>query len=278
MIEKICEFCGNHYIWDNTPNYGKRGRIIKSDRFCCYECGVKYITNKIKGTFIKKYGVDNISKLPEIKEKKKHTFYNNFGTDYGKCEAINKQREETCLNKYGVKSPLESKLIRDKANKTIKEKYGVDNIFQSKEIIEKIKQTNLKRYGVTSNMKDPVLYKKNLDARLANGCLYSSKMEKDWLDFLGITSRQKYILGYLVDGYDETNNIIYEFLGDKWHCNPHSKYNKGKKFTEQDKLFIKTFDRFKKFKENGYRIIYCWETDWLDKLNLTREFFDKLEY
>lgn len=278
MLNLVCEFCGKIYIWDNTPNYGKKGRIINSKRFCCYECGVNAISNKIKNTFMKKYGVNNISKLDSIKKKKKDTFYEHFNTTYGKAEEVNKKRIRTCLKKYGTECVLSSKEIQLKSKKTVQDKYGVDNVFQAEEIKNRIKETNLKRYGVTSNMKDPILYKKNLEARLANGCLYSSKMEKAWLDTLNVKIRQKYILGCLVDGYDEENRIIYEFLGDKWHCNPNSKYNKGKQFTENDEAFVKTLNRFIKFKENNYRVIYCWETDWLDKQNLMREFVDKLEY
>lgn len=75
---------------------------------------------------LEKYGVDNPSKVEEIKQKK----------------------IDTCRQHFGVDHSLQSKDVRDKGKETIKEKYGVEYISQSAEIQEKIKQTNLKKYGV----------------------------------------------------------------------------------------------------------------------------------
>ena len=101
-------------------------------------------------------------------------------------------------------------------------------------------------------------------------CTYNiSKKEIKFLNYLKIpntiNNRQKRILGFNVDGFK--NNTIYEFLGDYWHGNPkiHNRndINKATKTTFGE-LYDFTFNKFKKLKENGYRIKYMWESDWDD--------------
>ena len=62
-----------------------------------------------------------------------------------KCSVL--KRKETCLEKYGVEYPLQSKEIRDKAEQTNLEKYGVRKPLQNKEIFEKMKKEHLEKYG-----------------------------------------------------------------------------------------------------------------------------------
>lgn len=58
------------------------------------------------------------------------------------------KREQTCLEKYGVKSPAQSKDIYDKVTQTNMEKYGCVSAMQNPMVREKAKQTTIKRYGV----------------------------------------------------------------------------------------------------------------------------------
>lgn len=103
-----------------------------------------------------------------------------------------------------------------------------------------------------------------------NGCPFCSKrvskLCKQWLDGLNITDREVYIKTkenyYYVDGFNSTNNIIYEFLGDYWHGNP-LKFNfwvlnnsTGKTFGE---LFTNTLNKFIDLYLHEYTLIYKWE-------------------
>jgi hypothetical protein len=58
------------------------------------------------------------------------------------------KRKETCMEKYGVESALQSKEIRDKGKKTCLKKFGVEYASQSKDIKKQIKQTCMEKYGV----------------------------------------------------------------------------------------------------------------------------------
>ena len=307
-----CLYCGRKYDVDillgkwnkkneqKTDEETKGSKGVRSDLFCSYECGKSYLlektkqTNlkkygcenafqveefkqKAKRTCLKKYGVENVSKSEQVKNQKKATFKKHYNCDYGKSEVVKNKTRLTNLKRYGVEYSIQNSEVKEKVKQTNLERYGVENVFQSKEIQEKIKQTYIDKYGVTSNMQVPELYAKNLKSRLDNGCLYSSKMERKWLDTLNISVRQKYIAGLLVDGFDESTKTIYEFLGDKWHSNPNVT-SKGEIFTEESENFVKTLNRFKLFCDIGYRVIYCWEYDWLRNQNLTRVFNGRLEY
>ena len=59
-----------------------------------------------------------------------------------------KRREETCLQKYGVKNPRQAKSVSDKIKQTNLERYGFEYAIGSEDVREKIRQTNNSRYGV----------------------------------------------------------------------------------------------------------------------------------
>lgn len=97
--------------------------------------------------------------------------------------------------------------------------------------------------------------------------ILSSKKEGEFLDYIKIGERSKFISGYIVDGYDPLTNTIYEFLGDYWHGNP-LKYKSDNinysvtPHTLFGALYDKTFNRFLHLKQHGYNIKYIWESEW----------------
>lgn len=200
----------------------------------------------LQNAIMKKYGVENISQLDDVKAKK----------------------QNTCFENYGVAWPMQSSVVRSKAIDTLLTKYGYDNISKVPEIIEKIKDTQIDRYGALfmqteegkELMKSICREKYGVDwyfsssefkSRLEQRCmeLYGvpnpfmssavqaeiakrngkgkSKGETEWLDSLNILpeNRQypiKSVTGktYIVDGYDPLSNTIYEYNGSFWHGNP----------------------------------------------------------
>ena len=81
------------------------------------------------------------------------------------CGSI-KQGDNT-FEKYGVRSQLSLKGVRDKINNSIKEKYGVDNVFELKETRDKIKATNLDNYGVENLFQSEIMKDKSKETCLA---------------------------------------------------------------------------------------------------------------
>lgn len=111
----------------------------------------------------------------------------------------------------------------------------------------------------------------------------SSILETEFLNHLNIDikHRQISINGYIVDGINKKDKIIYEFLGDYWHGNPNryklTDFNKSTNKTFET-LYNDTFNRFNILKKYGYTIRYIWESDWNDYKNDTTENLKLMEY
>lgn len=66
------------------------------------------------------------------------------------AELYQQKAKTTCLIKYGVAHPLQSKEIQKKTTETFYKRHGVKNPFQAEFVKEKSKQTLQKRYGVSN--------------------------------------------------------------------------------------------------------------------------------
>lgn len=94
-----------------------------------------------KLTNLRKYGVENISQLDVIKQKKKETCRTNYGVDNpAQSKQIYNKIKETCKTKYGVESTNCLDWKKQKISKTLLQKYGVGNIMQSDKMKEHFKQ------------------------------------------------------------------------------------------------------------------------------------------
>lgn len=116
-----CDYCGKQYMksWRNYIAENKKSFIHKD---CCNNCK-KY---KIQEVAERKYGVNSVFKLDDIREK----------------------IANTNLEKYGAKNPFSSEIIKERIVKTNIERYGVPVPTKNKEIMEKIKSTCKEKYGV----------------------------------------------------------------------------------------------------------------------------------
>jgi len=65
-----------------------------------------------------------------------------------KSELIKNKIKQTCIKKYGVENPSQSKDIQIKREKTFILKFGVTSALKSEAVVKKIKQTCIKKYGV----------------------------------------------------------------------------------------------------------------------------------
>lgn len=103
-----------------------------------------------------------------------------------------------------------------------------------------------------------------------------SKMESKWLDSINVLDQYKHKSLrinnklFFVDAFDPIKNIIYEFYGDYWHGNPNiyksEDLNKSNKVKFGD-LYNRTIKRENVLKENGYTIVYIWESDFKNNNN-----------
>lgn len=168
------------------------------DGYCkyCKKCNhnSEEYKNKIKKTLLEKYGVDNASKIKESIEKRKITYWSKskeerkkiyekvkttLSKNYGSLSnpEISKKKKETCLKRFGVEHPLQSKEIYEKVKETYKKHYGVDHYSSSEE------------------------YKKRYNK------IYESSKKKEIAIKNLINTISKYDLEY-IDGYDRNTSTV----------------------------------------------------------------------
>lgn len=157
-VKVICDFCKNTIVEKTYQTYVKQHHCLYGD--CCKNC--QPLKNKM--CCIDKYGVDNISKMPETIEKIKNTNLQKYGVDNSSkspqvkeklsniakknSKETQKKLKETCLQKYGVENVMKLPEVVEKQQKAVYDKYGVKHPKQNDEIKEKEKERNLEKYGV----------------------------------------------------------------------------------------------------------------------------------
>lgn len=77
-----------------------------------------------------------------------------------------KKREQTSIQKYGIKAPGNNPEAREKSKKTMQERYGVDYAQESTEIKQKSVDTWMKNYGVDNPQKVKQIKEKTKDTNL----------------------------------------------------------------------------------------------------------------
>ena len=214
MSTKICKICGKSFESKSSrrsicyedhyhpcPVCGKLtvGNDMQHLNSCCsIECSRKKASNTTHQTYeewpsnsdsakqkraetnVQKYGVDNPSKLLDVKSKISSSLKSTWQTQK---DDILSRSEQTCLDKYGqthymksdegkqhvsdvftekygVKTSLLSDTVRDKIEKTNLEKYGSSNPLSSADIQDKVKQTNMLRYGYEYSASSPEVREK----------------------------------------------------------------------------------------------------------------------
>lgn len=147
-----CQICGKE---------ASRRIFSKTTELVCSSC-------KNKKTLLQKYGVENMSQIQAVKEKKKQTTRSHFGVDNPmQSENVVKKLKQNNLANFGVDNLAKLDSVKEKMKSTCKEKFGVEFFAKSEEykkscketwdsksqeekesIIEKRKQTSLRNHGV----------------------------------------------------------------------------------------------------------------------------------
>lgn len=144
--------------------------ILKQKKTKLEKYGNENYTNRDKSkiTCIHEYGVDNVSKVKEIKKKKKETYLKIWGVEniFQNIEIkeeikkikLEKYNDEfytnrdkcwnTCKINLDVKYPMQSEKIKNKRNKNNFKKFGKEHYTQTTEYVDKCKITCLNKYNV----------------------------------------------------------------------------------------------------------------------------------
>lgn len=142
-----CKMCSARLLYVNW----ERGFQTYCSKLCKHSD--PEFKQKVKNSFVEKFGTDNSLKSKEVQEKIKQTNLKRYGHENAaKNPMIQSRMRETCLAKYGIENVLsKASPFRDKADKNskeaVQEKYGVASTFSVPDILNKRKDTWLKKYG-----------------------------------------------------------------------------------------------------------------------------------
>lgn len=128
----------------------------------CPVCGEKTLfRNSFKIGFSKHCSSKCAGANPDTIKERESTCLSKYGeTAVQKVPKIRKKFKKTMLKNHGVEYTAESKKLRSKMSKTCKLNYGVDHPMQSEEVRAKVKKTMVERYGAEYLMQVPEFYEK----------------------------------------------------------------------------------------------------------------------
>jgi G:T-mismatch repair DNA endonuclease (very short patch repair protein) len=209
---------------------------------------------KHKKTCMLKYGVDNVSKVKEIKELKKSTFLKNYGVDnIFKDESFKKW---ICDNNFAWnRLSNEQNIERNKKQTLSIKKYW--------ESLTDEQKSKLFHYNGTSNLETKI---------------------SEVLNYLSISYTTQFLLkGKLFDFRLSNTNILIEVNGDYWHCNPIKyKIDEVVRFPGREEKVFNIWEKDRKKKElaekEGFNVIYIWEDEIKKSTNLYELVYNKIDY
>ena len=263
----IIPLCKRH----NCSNIFEDGYFIDQKDFKTLYYKTEEYQKKIKKTIKERYNTNSLMEVSEIKEKVKNTIKSKYGVDWFlKRGEHYKKIDDAMIEKYNVKHPIQSKKIKEKIKNTIKDRYGVDWFLNRGDHYKKIDDVMFTKFGVYNIFE--------LGTVTTN-----SKAEKEFLSYItkkidfksphSILNKsiKKFKCGkknYMVDFYDEEENIIIEFYGNFWHCNPELF---GPDFLNEvtKKTAKEHWDYDLKRKQSLINLTNCtfievWEKDWIE--------------
>jgi hypothetical protein len=92
---------------------------------------------------------DICNKIECLNWKRNNTMMNRFGVkNAGQSNLLREKVKNTCLRKFGTENAMDSKIVQQMSKDGCMKKFGVENPFQSNIIKDKIKKSMLAKYGV----------------------------------------------------------------------------------------------------------------------------------
>lgn len=175
----------------------KVNRIYRNLKFYKIKKSIEDRQKVIQQTLIQKYGVDNVSKLEEVKNKKQNTFLNHYGV---KCslqdESVKNKGKETCLKRYGKEYASQTEEFKDKVKQTCIEKYGTTNYSSTEECRNKVIKTYKEKYNAENPMYIESIRQKVINTNIEKyGETRATKL-KEFKDKAKQTSIEKYGVEY----------------------------------------------------------------------------------
>ena len=260
-----CEICGKQFRSNlKTAKYCKDTHIRKcvvcgkafevdisnAQQTCSRRCtnlhkyGTEWPTQsesqklKLVSSLQSKYGICNVSQLPDHLSKSENTCLEKYGeTNYAKTEECKQRIRDTNMKKFGTYCNLQLPSVdRSKgfefdpqnyvnANNKFKEKYGVDNPMKIEEFREKQQQATFEHYGVYHPSQSPEVASKSSKNRAtivaSDGTHIDSSYELLVYEYLlrnNIPFKRQIPIEYEHDGKSRVTFIDFEINGILFEC------------------------------------------------------------
>lgn len=178
------------------PTCGQRIEEFWRREYCSQKCGFASPLRgeRLRNTLREKYGVDNISQLQEIKDKKIETCRKNFGCDHPmQSKEILDKAVATTIKVYGVDRPSKSEIVKQHAIETNIKRYGVMHTPQAESVKAKIRATNQERYGANVALQLPEYRKKQEETMLEHFGVRFPSQAKSVMDKTKTKFRAQYV-------------------------------------------------------------------------------------
>lgn len=247
----ICPDCGS-----KEHKYTNKARpiFIDGQPIICKPCNFKRAGQKFKDRY--KNGEYN-----NLKEKKQKQWQKQFSNQTGE------ERSE-----FGRKGGLGN---RNNNGLSVKRQWETirANPEQYEKAKKRLKQTALNFHASLSDEEKEQHYRKVLKR---NGRSFAADAFLDEIEKLGIElEREKCINGFIVDALIKDTNIIIEFFGDTFHCNPKKYKNPDQYCSWISRTVGEQWARDRKrlavFYKNSYKVVIVWQSEWDKSPNIVRD-------
>lgn len=237
--KRICKVCGAEFIVDTSDVRETCSRKCTNLLKYGTEWPIQSVIqkNKLIHNLQSKYGVTNVSQLPDHSDKVKKTCLEKYGVDnYRKTEECQKRIETTCLNKYGMKCNLEDSKYHiensfsnknqwNLAHEAFIQKYDVDNPMKVKHFRDKQTKSIFSHYGVNYPSQSPEVMSKLVKSQKRTTCsdghVVDSTYEQIVYEFLiqhQIPFKQQVPVNYEYQGKTRVTFIDFEIDGQLFEC------------------------------------------------------------
>lgn len=140
------------------PGHNSKMQVIMNaePRPCACGCGQMVTSKDPRVKYIQGHSSRNKELMNQIKEK----------------------MEQTCLEKYGVKNAVQSKLVQEKIKQSCLEKYGVDNASKSQKVIQKIKDVLKEKDELDPDRQNKITEKRKITTKERYGVDFVAQKEE----------------------------------------------------------------------------------------------------
>lgn len=185
--------------------------------------------SKRAATNLARYGVDNPFKSLDIQAKARSTFLRKYKVNgIMQVPEIRSRVEATNLQKYGSKHPMQSDEVKSRIRSTIQDKYNVPGLrstLELEEVKSKCDATNLKKYGTTIPMQSHDIWAKQSSKKSKYFATDGTKLDSTYEVILYEFCRRNNLniernvrLTYEYEGINHVTFIDFQIEGQYFEC------------------------------------------------------------